>query len=74
MTGKELREHRNRAGLPGHFVCRVAGICRSRLTEIERSYAEPKPDEVGRILRAINDLANARDRVAKLAAEVGWPL
>ena len=35
---------------------------------------QPTPDELARIRRAIDELVVARERVAAVAEEVGWPL
>jgi len=74
MSGKTLRNLRVQAGLPGHLVSRESALARSRLSDIERGYVEPKPGEIDRIRRAIEALTRARAQVAERAAEVGWPM
>ena len=74
MTGKQLRNLRLMVGLSGRLICNQSGVERSRLSDIERGYVEPKPPELARIEKAISDLTRAKERVAVLAAEVGWPM
>lgn len=74
MKGYVLRHLRQEAGLPGRLVCSQCGIERSRLSDIERGYVEPSPDEFRLIESAIRALAAARQKVAEFAATVGWPM
>ena len=73
MQGAEIMQRRKQSGLAGFLVCRKSGICRSRLSAIERGYVQPTADEVRRIESAITGLTLAREHIAKTAAEVGWP-
>lgn len=69
-----IRTKRTAAGISGSLVCMKAGIARSRLSDIERGYVAPDPDELARILSAIDDLARARKKIIAVAAEAGWPV
>ena len=74
MEGHRIRQQRLAAGIPGQVVCGKAGISRGRLSDIEREYVKPREDELRRIEQALEELTRARERVAQVAAEVGWPL
>ena len=74
MTARQLKAKRNSAGVPGRLVCARAGIDRGRLSDIERQYVEPSDDELERIEKALGALIQAKEKVVKVAAEVGWPL
>jgi transcriptional regulator with XRE-family HTH domain len=74
MVGIEIKRQRQKAGISGHLVCRQSGLGRSRLSDIEREYVDPSPAEVERIRSAIEKLVHAKERVAQVAKEVGWPL
>jgi transcriptional regulator with XRE-family HTH domain len=68
-----IREKRLAVGVSGSALCARAGISRSRLSDIERGYVQPKAQELRRIERALLELVQARSRMAALAKEVGWP-
>jgi len=74
MNGQQLRQKRVTAGISGALVSKRTGIDRARLSHIERGYVNPSSSEVERIQRALGELEQARNRVARLAAEVGWPM
>ena len=74
MGFKELRRKRMVAEIPGRLVSSRAGISTSRLSEVERGLVPSAPDELERIERALDYLIAARQKVAAVAAEVGWPL
>ena len=74
MNGQELRRLRTAGEIPGRAVSNRAGISAGRLSEVERGLVEPAPDELARIWRAIDELVTAREKVAAVAEEVGWPL
>ena len=75
MSGPELRQKRMYAGVPGALLCaRIGGYDRARLSSIERGYLEPNKAEMSRIDAALDELIEARRRVAEVAAEVGWPM
>lgn len=71
MTGEQLKRERRDAEISGDLVCQRAGICRSRLSAIERGYASPSPDEARRIRTAIQKLSVMREKMRKLAARLG---
>jgi transcriptional regulator with XRE-family HTH domain len=74
MNGQELRLKRVTARIPGRLLCRRASLDRGRLSDIERGYVEPTPDELARLSKALDELSEAAAKVAKYAEECGWPL
>ena len=74
MNGRDLRQKRMAAGIPGRLLCAKVGIDRSKLSDIERTYIEPSSDESIRINRAIDELIEAKEKVERVAAEAGWPM
>ena len=74
MNTRDLRYKRVSHGISGRLLCVKAGIDRSRLSDIERQYVEPSDHELQRIERALVALIQAKERVEKVAAEVGWPM
>jgi transcriptional regulator with XRE-family HTH domain len=55
-------------------VCRKAGISRSRLSEIERGYITPPPEELVQIDFALDELIRTKRKMAAVAAAEGWPV
>jgi hypothetical protein len=49
MIRIDLRQERQKAGISGQLVCKRAGICRSRLSDIKRGYVQASQAEVCRI-------------------------
>jgi predicted transcriptional regulator len=74
LDGKTLRASRASAGIAGDLLSARAGIGRGRLCRIERGYVDPTPEEAQRLTDALEKLVGAREKMAALAAEVGWPL
>jgi hypothetical protein len=74
MTPKNLRMKRAAAGIPGHIVCQVAGMARSRLSDIEREYVIASVQELQRIDSAIEQIVRTRQQLVKLATEAGVSL
>ncbi len=74
MTAKDIRRRRIQAGVSGDVVCQRSGVCRSRLSYIERGYVTPKAMELESIETALRELVEARDKVRQVAHEVGWPV
>lgn len=74
MKGQKLKEQRISARIPGSVLCRKARIHRSRLSDIERGYVQPSDEELARLERALRELIGARQKVAAVAEEVGWPM
>ena len=74
ITAKEIKAKRVEHGIPGLLLSAKARIARSRLSDIERGYAQPTPEESERLSRALDDLIAARKKVAKFAEECGWPV
>jgi predicted transcriptional regulator len=73
VSGKEIRLERTIVGVTGAILSRKAGICRSRLSDIERGYSIPDLSEQKRLKEALDALRNAKAKVSALAVEVGWP-
>jgi transcriptional regulator with XRE-family HTH domain len=71
--GIQLRGKRNAAGIAGSLVCKKAGIARSRLSDIERGYVVPSQVEIARLSVALDELTLAKQKIAAVAAEEGWP-
>ena len=74
MTPSNLRVKRAAAGIAGHIVCQMAGIARSRLSDIEREYVTPAAEVLQRIDAAIEEIICTRQHLEKLAAEAGLSL
>jgi hypothetical protein len=74
MSAKELKAKRVNAGISGHLVCLKTGIGRSRLSDIERGYVTATEKESEVIQKAIEELIEAREKVTRVATEVGWPV
>ena len=74
MTHSELRKRRVSAGIPGRLLAARAKVDRARLSELERGYVQASEEEHRRLQEALDDLVHARERVAQVAAEVGWPM
>ena len=74
MTGQELRRRRSAAGIAGRLLCAKARIDRSRLSDLERGYSVASGEELRRLEEVLAELIDAREKVAKVAASVGWPL
>ena len=72
-TGQLLRDKRIHARLTGLMVSVKSGVCRSRLSDIERGYITPREEEVTRVTAAIDSLIEARRAMERTATEVGWP-
>ena len=74
MTGPELRSKRTAAGITGAVLCQKAKMARSRLSDIERGYVQPHPDEILRIFLALETLIVAKSVIEQVAVTVGWPV
>jgi transcriptional regulator with XRE-family HTH domain len=74
MTLSNLRVKRAAAGIAGQIVCQMAGIARSRFSDIEREYVTPTAEELQRIDAAIEEIICTRQHLEKLAAEAGLSL
>ena len=74
VTPKNLRAKRAAAGIAGQAVCQLAGISRAKLSDIEREYVTPNPEELQRIDGAIEQILRTRQHLAKLATEAGLSL
>jgi len=49
-------------------------MARSRLSDIERGYVTPGPEELARLDAALETLIQAKTIVDRVAASVGWPV
>jgi transcriptional regulator with XRE-family HTH domain len=73
IDAEKLRAKRAAAGIPGNILCQKVGIARSRLSDIEREYVIPSPQELERIDKALDELIQAKSFIDRVAASVGWP-
>jgi transcriptional regulator with XRE-family HTH domain len=71
ISGKYLRAKRASAGIPGFALCRVAGISRGRLSEIETGIAAPREEDLRRIDAALDEIIRGRNWLQQRAAEAG---
>lgn len=74
MTAKHLRTKRAAAGIPGYVVCRLVGISRAKLSDIEREYVVATSQELQRINGAIEQIIHGKQRLSKLATDAGLSL
>lgn len=74
ITGQQIRATRAGAGIAAALLSTKAGIDRAKLSRIECGYIEPTSAEAARLKAALDELAAAREKVAAVAAEVGWPM
>ena len=74
MQGHQLRQRRLVNNIPGLVVCGRAGVSRTRLSDIEREYVQPRQEELARLNGALDELIAARQKVAAVAEAVGYPL
>jgi len=72
MQASEIKTKRILAGISGDILCRAVPTSRSGLSNIERGFVSPRPDELKRILAELDRLISAKARLNDLAAE-GWP-
>jgi len=71
MTAAELKTKRAAAGIPGCAVCKVASISRAKLSDIERGYVTPGPEDLQRIEGAIDQILRTKHHLSALATEAG---
>jgi transcriptional regulator with XRE-family HTH domain len=69
-----IKAKRTAAGIVGNVLCRKAGMGRSRLSDIERGYVIPSPEELGLIKVALDELIQAKSVIDRVAASMGWPM
>jgi transcriptional regulator with XRE-family HTH domain len=68
-----LRSRRITERIPARMIAPRAGVSCSRLSDIERGYISPSPDELRRIADALDGLISARNEVLAFAQRIGWP-
>lgn len=73
ITATQIRVMRRSLGIPGTVVSARAGICRSRLSDIEQELVTPRPEELQRLEQALTELNAAKSQLRSLAATLGWP-
>ena len=73
MTGRELKAKRSAAGISGAVLSTKVGMSRSRLSEIERAYISPSPEEFERLKAALDALIQAKILINQAAIAAGWP-
>jgi transcriptional regulator with XRE-family HTH domain len=69
-----IKAKRTAAGIAGNIICKKLSMARSRLSDIERGYISPSPEELARIAAALDELIEAKSFLDRVAASVGWPL
>lgn len=69
-----IKAKRTAAGIAGNILCKKIGTARSRLSDIERGFITPSPEELARIDRALDELIEAKSVIDRVAASMGWPL
>lgn len=74
MTQTDLRAKRGAAGISGNAVCLIAGMSRTKLSDIERGYVEASPEELRLIGAAIDHIIHTKRDLARLATEAGLSL
>jgi transcriptional regulator with XRE-family HTH domain len=70
----ELRTKRIQAGISGYTLCLKSGVRRGRLSDIERGYITPTPEELARLNKGLEELTQAKLLIEERAAELGWPV
>ena len=73
MTAKELRSKRVAAEIPAMLLALKAKVNRSRLSNLERGYAQPTEGELRRLYVALDQLVQAKSAIDQVADSVGWP-
>jgi transcriptional regulator with XRE-family HTH domain len=73
MMVKDLRSKRLAAEIPATLLAVKARVNRSRLSNLERGYAQPTEDELQRLNSALDQLIRAKSVIDRAAASVGWP-
>jgi transcriptional regulator with XRE-family HTH domain len=71
---REIRSKRVAAEIPASLLAAKAGVNRSRLSNLERGYAQPTDAELLQLSTAIEQLIDAKAAIQKTATAVGWPL
>jgi transcriptional regulator with XRE-family HTH domain len=74
MTLTQLRSKRIGAEISASMLAAKARVNRSRLSNLERGYAQPTEEELQRLTSALEQLIDARASIHRTAAAVGWPL
>lgn len=73
-TPEQLKRQRGAESISLDDVSRRSGIDTSRLCRIERGHLNPKPGELDRIGKAIDEIVTTRERVQQMAASAGLSL
>lgn len=73
MTVQELRSRRVAAEIPAMLLAAKAKINRSRLSNLERGYAQPTTEELESLRAALDQLIQAKSVIDQAANSVGWP-
>lgn len=74
INATTLKAKRAAAGTTGNTFCKKISIARSRLSDIERGYVTPSPEELARIAAALDELIEAKSFIDLVAVSVGWPM
>jgi transcriptional regulator with XRE-family HTH domain len=73
INAATIKAKRTAAGIAGNIICKHIRMARSRLSDIERGYVTPSPEELSRIDGALDELIAAKSFLDRVAASVGWP-
>jgi transcriptional regulator with XRE-family HTH domain len=69
-----IKAKRTAAGIAGNILCKKIGTARSRLSDIERGFLTPSPEELAHIDRALDELIEVKAVIDRVAASMGWPV
>jgi transcriptional regulator with XRE-family HTH domain len=69
-----FRKRRLDYRIPGAVVAMRAGISQGRLSNIERGYCTPKPEEVAALNATLDDLVAKKAKLAEFALQIGYPI
>ena len=71
MTVQALRAERIAAEIPATLLAAKAKVNRSRLSNLERGYAQATEEELQRLTSALDQLIDAKAAIHRTAAAVG---
>ena len=74
VDAASLKAKRVAAGIPGNILCKKFGMARSRLSDIERGFANLAPEELTRLDATLDELIRAKSVLEQTAVALGWPV
>jgi transcriptional regulator with XRE-family HTH domain len=74
ITPATIKSKRTAAGIAGSILCKRFGTVRSRLSDIERGYVMPSPEELIRLDAVLDELIRNKSVIQQTAASLGWPV